>query len=129
MVVSWFLDPAISWPKGPVRPGGRIATNREPLLINTVGSWDDRSGPATAVPNLFLAGDHVRTDIDLATMEGANESARLAVNALLKAAKSSADGVRVYELLKPPELEALKRIDEQRFRARQPHVLDTPWPQ
>jgi uncharacterized protein with NAD-binding domain and iron-sulfur cluster len=127
-VVSWFLDPAISWPNGPAGPGGRIAANREPLLINTVGSWDDRSGPVTAVPNLFLAGDHVRTDVDLATMEGANESARRTVNALLKAARSPADGVRVYELLKPPELEGLKRIDEQRFRARQPHVLDTPWP-
>jgi uncharacterized protein with NAD-binding domain and iron-sulfur cluster len=128
MVVRWFLDPAISWPGGATGRGGRIAANREPLLINTIGSWDDRSGPATAIPNLFLAGDHVRTDIDLATMEGANESARRAVNALLHAAKASADGVRVYELLKPPELEGLKRIDEQRFRARQPHVLDTPWP-
>jgi hypothetical protein len=128
MVVSWFLDPAISWPTGPVAPGGRIAANREPLLINTVGSWDDRSGSATAIPNLFLAGDHVRTDVDLATMEGANESARRAVNALLKAARSPADGARVYELLKPPELEGLKRIDEQRFRAKQAHVLDTPWP-
>ena len=44
----------------------------------------------TEVPNLFLAGDYVQTNIDLATMEGANESGRAAVNALLEASGSKA---------------------------------------
>ena len=42
------------------------------------------------MPNLFLAGDYVQTDVDLATMEGANESARHAVNAILEASGSNA---------------------------------------
>ena len=73
-VVSWFLDEAIEFPN----PSG--ATNAEPLLVNTKGSWADRPDAVTRVPNLFLAADYVRTYTDLATMEGANEAARRAVN-------------------------------------------------
>ena len=69
-VLAWFLDPAIEFPN-PTQ-----ATNLEPLLINTAGSWADRPDAATAIPNLMLAADYVRTNTDLATMEGANEAAR-----------------------------------------------------
>ena len=37
-VLAWFLDPAIQFPN-PTQ-----ATNLEPLLINTAGSWADRPG-------------------------------------------------------------------------------------
>ena len=60
--------------------------NLEPLLVNTVGSWAWRPNAATAIENLFLASDYVRTYTDLATMEGANEAARRAVNGILDAA-------------------------------------------
>ena len=56
------------------RAAGRN-TNATPLLVNTVGTWEKRPTSRTAIPNLFLAGDYVQTNIDLATMEGANESA------------------------------------------------------
>ncbi|WP_369386215.1 hydroxysqualene dehydroxylase [Mycobacterium kyorinense] len=62
-VHSWFLDPAIQQPN----PTG--ATNLEPLLVNTAGSWADRPDAVTAIPNFFLAADFVRTYTDLATME------------------------------------------------------------
>ena len=44
----------------------------------------------TRIPNLMLAADYVRTNTDLATMEGANEAARRAVNAILDATGSPA---------------------------------------
>ena len=78
---SWFLDPGIRW-----HPARGRNSNATPLLVNTVGSWEKRPQAQTKIPNLFLAGDYVQTDIDLATMEGANESGRAAVNALLDAA-------------------------------------------
>ena len=78
-VVAWFLDPAIEF------PNPTAATNLEPLLINTAGSWADRPDAVTRIPNLFLAADFVRTHTDLATMEGANEAARRAVNGILDA--------------------------------------------
>jgi hypothetical protein len=68
--------------------GAARELNAEPLLINYTGSLAFRPNVQTAISNMFLAGDYVRTSTDLACMEGANEAARLAVNALLDAAGS-----------------------------------------
>jgi len=114
---SWFLDPAITW-------DGAGIHNAEPLLINTTGSWDLRPEAKTRIPNLFLAGDYVRTQIDLATMESANESARYAVTALLKATGSTATPPQTWRLYQPEELEPLKRTDELRWAAGQPNLFD-----
>jgi uncharacterized protein with NAD-binding domain and iron-sulfur cluster len=108
---SWFLDPAIKW-----NAATGTNSNDEPLLINTVNSWDLRPEATTAIPNLFLAGDYVRTDIDLATMEGANESGRAATNAILDATDSNAERATMYKLYDPPEFKALKKIDAQRYK-------------
>ena len=62
----------------PAHPG--FLRNAEPLLVNLVNTWALRPEATTAIPNLFLASDYVRTHTDLATMEGANEAARRAVN-------------------------------------------------
>ncbi len=94
--------------------------------MNTIGSWDKRPTARTRIPNLFLAGDYVRTNVDLATMEGANESGRAAVNALLDAAGSRAKPAAKYELYDPPEFEAAKRADAELYRQGRPHALDRP---
>jgi uncharacterized protein with NAD-binding domain and iron-sulfur cluster len=125
MVRDVFLDPAITYPSAPPAPG-RIAENDEQLLINTVGSWDLRPEAVTAIPNLALAGDYVRTSVNLATMEGANEAARRGVNGLLEAAGSQADAVRVWDLYQPPEWNSLKQLDRQRYRRRQRNLFDDP---
>ena len=83
-----FLDPAIEF------PNPTEAANLEPLLVNTAGSWAHRPDAVTRIPNLFLASDYVRTHTDLATMEGANEAARRAVNGILAASGSTAPRVR-----------------------------------
>lgn len=118
-VHSWFLDPGITW------QGDRNA-NADPLLINTAGSWDARPEPHGSIENLFLAGDYVRTDVDLATMEGANESARAAVNALLDVAGSGAERCRTFRLRRTPELEPLRRVDADRYAAGLPNMFDEP---
>jgi len=64
--------------------------NMEPLLVNQVNTWKIRPTAVTKVPNLFLASDYVQTYTDLATMEGANEAARRAVNGILRSSRSSA---------------------------------------
>ncbi|MDY6997171.1 MAG: FAD-dependent oxidoreductase [Actinomycetota bacterium] len=108
-VVTWFLDPAIEFPN----PGQ--ATNAEPLLINTPGSWASRPDAATAIPNLFLAADFVRTHTDLATMEGANEAARAAVNAILDAVGSTRARCDVHRLEEPWVLWPFRQLDRLRW--------------
>ncbi len=116
---SWYLDPAIQW-----SASAGSNTNEEPLLINTVGSWKDRPTARTKVRNLVLAADYVRTDIDLATMESANEAGRAATNAILEASGSTADHARMFRLYDPPELAGAKAVDAQRYAAGLPNVLD-----
>jgi uncharacterized protein with NAD-binding domain and iron-sulfur cluster len=111
-VVSWFLDEAIEFPN----PSG--ATNAEPLLVNTKGSWADRPDAATRIPNLMLAADYVRTHTDLATMEGANEAARRAVNAILDATDSLAPRCAVWPLREPPALRPARALDKVLWRLR-----------
>ncbi|WP_435771969.1 hydroxysqualene dehydroxylase [Nocardioides sp. SYSU DS0651] len=119
VVHSWFLDPGVRW--DPVRARN---TNRTPLLVNTVDSWRHRPTARTRIPNLVMSGDHVRTDIDLATMEGANESARHAVNAILDESGSRAERAATYRLYDPPEFAVLKEADRLLYRLGRPNVLD-----
>lgn len=79
--------------------GPRLRFNVEPLLINGVGTWDLRPDARTGIQNMFLAGDYVRTETDLACMEGANEAGRRAVNALLDAAESTEKRVPLFSFV------------------------------
>ncbi|MFV0126823.1 FAD-dependent oxidoreductase [Streptomyces sp. HMX112] len=115
---SWFLDPGVDG------IGTPNPVNEDELLIHPVGTLHDRPSAATKVPNLFLAGDYVTVDIDLATMEGANASARQAVNALLDRTGSSAPRCTVRPLFRAPEIEALKRHDRTRYRLGLRNALD-----
>ncbi|NVK76131.1 hydroxysqualene dehydroxylase [Streptomyces morookaense] len=114
---SWFLDPA-------VQLGGPHPANDEQLLIHPTGTWYNRPSAGTAIPNLFLAGDYVATDIDLATMEGANAAARAAVNALLDTVDSPAERCTVTPLYRAPEFEFLKQQDEIRYGLGLRNVFD-----
>jgi len=113
-VLNWFLDPSI------VYPNPNEASNLEPLLINTAGSWDDRPEAETAIANLFLASDYVRTHTDLATMEGANEAARRAVNGILDAAGSDEPRCHVWPLKEPAMFGPARAFDRLLFKLGRP---------
>jgi hypothetical protein len=113
-----FVDPAVRF-----RANG-IAVNHEPLLINTKGSWDNRPEATTKIKNLFLASDYVRTNTDLATMEGATEAARRAVNGILDASHSDEDRCTVRKLWQPPFFDAARMLDAWRFDRNQPQHVD-----
>lgn len=95
-------------------------TNHEPLFINTVGSWDHRPNAETQIENLFLAGDYVRTNTDVATMESANESARRAVNAILRFNSISHPPCDIWERDEPRVFSPLRKLDELRYRQGNP---------
>lgn len=110
-----YLDEAIR------DDGSGTLVNDEPLLINTVSSWGLRPEAVTAIENLFLAADYVRTNTDLATMESANEAARRAVNGILAASGSPARRCTIWPLKEPRILAPLRWYDRWRFHRGQPH--------
>jgi uncharacterized protein with NAD-binding domain and iron-sulfur cluster len=77
------------------------ATNSQPLLVNVKSSWALRPRAVTGIGNMFLAADYVRTWTDLATMEGADEAARRAVNGILAAAGSTQAPCDLWPLTDP----------------------------
>jgi len=117
LLVGWYLDESIQHDEEEGR-----SENEEPLLVNTVGSLRHRPEAATRIPNLTLAADYVRTNTDLATMEGANEAAWRATNAILEREGSSAPRCEVHELEEPSVFEPFKRIDAARYRLGLPHL-------
>lgn len=109
-VVRRHLDENVSF-----GPGG--CTNTTPLLVHPPGSWFDRPPADLTIENLFLASDYVKTNTDLASMEGANEAARRAVNAILDTDSSSEMPCRIWSMEEEtgPLVAIAKRLDRDLF--------------
>ncbi len=105
---SWNLDDSIV----PTVP----AINQEPLLVNNKNTWTLRPFAYTDVENLFIASDFVKTNTDLATMEGANEAARRAVNAVIDATGKRHAYCKVWDLHEPWILGIFRWKDKMRFK-------------
>jgi uncharacterized protein with NAD-binding domain and iron-sulfur cluster len=108
---SWFLDPDII----DVAGGGVHFDDAEPLFVNFINSWARRPEVVTALPNLLLASDYVRTYTDVACMEAANEAARRAVNAILTRSGSPAAPCELWPLHEPALLAPWRWHDKARF--------------
>jgi 15-cis-phytoene desaturase len=115
---SWHLDADLDY------AGGVPPVNHSRLLVHPPGSWAVRPEAATAVPNLVLAGDYVRTSTDLASMEGANEAARRAVNAILERTVSTERPCQLWTLQEPARFDRWKRLDARLYRMGQPHLFE-----
>ena len=114
---SWYLDPDI----GPVAPKDRVIwDDAEPLFLSLIDTWRLRPDAATSIPNLLLASDYVRTNTQLPTMEGANEGARRAVNAILKATASAETPCQIWPLHEPEMFALFRWYDQWRFRHGRP---------
>jgi 15-cis-phytoene desaturase len=108
-----------------VRLGPTGVTNTARLLVHPPGSRAARpEAIVPAVPNLFLASDYVRTSMDLASMEGANEAGRTAARGILRAAGVDDGRVAVLGYLELDRLAAMRRLDGWMHRAGLPHVMD-----
>jgi uncharacterized protein with NAD-binding domain and iron-sulfur cluster len=121
-LLDWYLDADIeprdifSRAADPGTGDDSLYRNLEPLLVNKINTWDLRPEAHTYIPNLFLASDYVKTDVSLATMEGANEAARRAVNGIIDAAGEGKPYCRIYPLRRPWVLAPFRWVDGMRYR-------------
>jgi hypothetical protein len=104
-----------------------LPRNAEPLFISTTGAWSQRPEAVTEIGNLFLASDYVRTTVDIASAEGANQAARKAVNGILDAAGSYAPRARVWDRVESPALSPWQAVDRYRFRRGLPQLALPAW--
>ena len=126
-LVGWQVDPDLDFDEGPrdvlgqllspvaflQRLGPRfIEGNVSPLFINTVGSWKLRPRVDVGFGNAFLAADYVRTNADLATMEGANEAARRAANAILARAAPDSRPCKIWQYEEPAIFGPARFVDQ-----------------
>lgn len=127
--------------------GGSVQRNRSPFLLNNAGMWELRPGRGDTdesieydvhfsdqgYQRLVLAGTYMRTRTRIVTMEAANESARHAVNAILRDARARLPEGRIGqpapiwdpEERELPDLTHLKELDGQLHRWGLPHLFQT----
>ncbi len=120
LIVDWYLDSDIVETEKPypskVNPGHKdYSFDREPLLVNRVNTWGLRPEAHTHIHNMFLASDYVKTNTDLATMEGANEAARRAVNSIIQQSSSDRSLCKIWDLHEPWFLAPFRWADRRRF--------------
>ncbi len=127
MIDFWYLDKDIRTVKVELTPEMlaklteaqvielKKVINLEPLLVNQIHTWGLRPNSFTNIPNLFLASDYVKTNTDLATMEGANEAARRAVNDILDK-DGQTNYCKIWTLYNPTALRLAQWYDKKRFK-------------
>jgi uncharacterized protein with NAD-binding domain and iron-sulfur cluster len=110
LIHTWFIDRDIKF------EGDYASKNMEPLLVNKVDTWRLRPESYSHISNLFFAADYVRTYTDLATMEGANEAARRAVNNIIEASGINKPFCKIWSLHEPWIFHGLRRHDFLRYQ-------------
>jgi uncharacterized protein with NAD-binding domain and iron-sulfur cluster len=124
MVSHTFLDPDIIIEK---HAGNIKDEDAEKLLVNEANTWGLRPEAYCGIENLFFASDFVRTNTDLATMEGANEAARRAVNCIISATGAKVPKCKVWKLHEPWVLSILRWIDKRRYKKGMPWKDELPF--
>jgi uncharacterized protein with NAD-binding domain and iron-sulfur cluster len=126
IIIDYYLDRDIR-EKPTSELNSTELENIEPLLVNSVNTWSLRPTADCDIPNLFFASDYVRTNTDLATMEGANEAARRAVNCILDKSESKAEQCEIWELEEPYCFDLMKWYDKQRYKKGLPWTKNVPF--
>jgi hypothetical protein len=142
------------------KEGKKLLANKAPYLINLPGQWklrapvndppEDRTAATEKLryrveSGWVVAGPHMKTHTRLATMEAANESAKHAVNAILRDAREDVDEADTYvsdsdgnapgrryalcpianlEEHEVPDLNVFKDVDARLYERGLPHMFD-----
>lgn len=121
-----FIDPDIKDDVNRRTP--TLYKDAEPLYIDEIDSWHLRPDSYTRIPNFFLAADYIRTNTQLATMEGANEAGRRAVNSIISVSGANVPLCRIWPLDEPIIFMIWRWFDKIRYDRGEPWKSDFPWP-
>jgi 15-cis-phytoene desaturase len=98
--------------------------NKTPLLLHPEDAYDVRPSVSGEIGNLFLASDYIKTNVKLATMEGACEAARKAVGAIFEEVDALAMEPAYWHMEEPETIEPFKMLDEAMVEHGKDHVMD-----
>ena len=99
-------------------------TNAGRLLVHPPGSRALRPEAVAHLSNLHIAADYVRTSMDLASMEGANEAGRLAARGVLGRVGLDPGRVELFKFDELERFEPLRRLDAWLHDRGLPHLFD-----
>lgn len=99
-------------------------TNAGRLLVHPPGSRALRPEAVAHLSNLHIAADYVRTSMDLASMEGANEAGRLAARGVLGCVGLDPGRVELFKFDELERFEPLRRLDAWLHDRGLPHLFD-----
>lgn len=103
------------WHEWEFSPAG--IRHRQAKWVTSTHTQPHQPGQLSGVPNLFLAGAHTRTEVDVWSIEAAVESGR-------RAGRAIDPRVPVEPQHRPAVLRALAACDDLCFRLGWPHALD-----
>ena len=90
---------------------------------NTYQTFPHKLDQTSEIKNLFFCGVHTKTTLDIATMEAASESGKLACKKLCKKAKVK-NNIYHYEHVHSIILRAFHIIDNILYKLKLPNILD-----
>ena len=92
--------------------------------MQTVNTWSKRPTGPTGIPNLFVAGDWIRTNANVCCMEGGNEGGRMAARAVVEASGRDPGRIALWDYYMPPQLNWIKDIDRRRLQRGLPNLFE-----
>lgn len=129
--IAYSLDANLRW------QDGKLVGNDSPFLVNQTGDYGKRPGRLDRTAKnvsryeviagaYVLAGTFMQTFTRLTSMEGANESARHAVNALLQKLEVPGDRCQIWdpEDNEIDDLAWFKELDAELYSKHRPHFTD-----
>jgi uncharacterized protein with NAD-binding domain and iron-sulfur cluster len=115
---SYHLDDEIDY------SAGLPPANHARLLVHPPGSWRVRPEAGSAIKNLVLASDYVRTYTNIASMESACEAGRRAANEILARSASTKPLAEVWPLVEPEIYDRWKQLDRWLYRGGHRHLFE-----
>ncbi|SKS89691.1 amine oxidase [Mycobacteroides abscessus subsp. abscessus] len=106
------------------RQGGRWVNDNAVCFAPSPGCWENQPEVNTNIPNLFLAGGHVRSTTGWDNMDAANETGKQAAAAVIAATGVNAPVIPVAEWTPPLELKPFMALDNLLYRMGRPNVFD-----